>query len=123
MSKIFPNYRREDSAAHAGRLYDYLVEHFGTESVFIDIDNIDLGVDFMEAIDEKISLCRVLLVLIGKHWISSSDSAGHRLDNPNDFVRLEIIAAKERRIRIIPVLVDGAAMPHENELPDPLKFL
>src|ERR1051326_8270064 len=123
MSKIFLSYRREDSASDAGRLYDKLVSHFGSESVFIDIDRIDLGVDFVEAINEKIGLCQVLLVLIGKQWLTTTDSTGRRLDNPNDFVRLEIVAAGKRNIRIIPVLVEGATMPREELLPDDLKFL
>jgi beta-lactam-binding protein with PASTA domain len=123
MSKIFLNYRREDSAAFAGRLHDHLVEHFGPDAVFIDIDRIDLGVDFIDAINEKIGLCQVLLVLIGRQWLTSSDAAGRRLDNPNDFVRLEIAAANARNVRIIPVLVEGAAMPREEQLPQELKFL
>ena len=123
MSKIFLNYRRQDSAAFAGRLYDHFVEHFGQDSVFIDIDTISLGVDFVEAIQEKMAICEVLLVLIGKQWLTCSDTAGRRLDNPNDFVRLEIVAAKDRGIRIIPVLVDGAEMPREELLPDALRFL
>jgi beta-lactam-binding protein with PASTA domain len=123
MSKIFLNYRREDSAPDARSLYDHLVMHFGPNSVFIDIDRIDLGADFVESINEKVGLCQVLLVLIGKQWLTSSDSTGRRLDNPNDFVRLEIVAANERRVRIIPVLVEGASMPREDQLPDALRFL
>ena len=121
--KIFLNYRREDSAPFAGRLADDLGRHFGPENVFIDINRIDLGDDFVEAINEKIGACDVLVVLIGKEWLTTGDSAGRRLDNVDDLVRREILAAKERKVRIIPVLVDGAAMPGEDQLPDALKFL
>src|SRR5262245_54085191 len=123
MSKIFLNYRREDSASDAGRLFDKLVAHFGPDSVFMDVDRIALGVDFVEAINEKIRSCQVLLVLIGKDWLTVRDETGRRLDNPNDFLRLEIVAAYKRNIRIIPVLLEDVSMPREADLPGDLKFL
>ncbi|MGZ0019371.1 SUMF1/EgtB/PvdO family nonheme iron enzyme [Nitrosomonas sp. wSCUT-2] len=117
MDKIFINYRREDSAPHAGRLYDWLVRHFGTDHVFMDIDQIEPGEDFFEVINEKLRVVQAAVVLIGKHWLDSTDANGRRLDNPDDWVRLEIAAVLERNIRVIPVLVGGAAMPKSTQLP------
>lgn len=119
MSKIFINYRREDSAAHAGRLYDRLESHFGHGAIFMDIDQIEPGEDFYEVIQEKLKSVQVAVVLIGKHWLDITDAAGQRrLDNPDDFVRLEIAALLERGIRVIPVLVGGAAVPQSSQLPE-----
>jgi hypothetical protein len=124
MSKIFISYRREDSAPYAGRLFDRLTAHFGTEQVFIDIDNIGLGQDFVDAIHESIELCGVLVALIGPNWIScASKAGGRRLDETNDFVRLEVSTALERKIRVIPVIVGGATMPRAHELPPALAAL
>ena len=118
---MFLNYRREDTAPYAGRLYDRLVAHFGRDKVFIDIDQIQPGEDFVEAIHAKVEACDAAIVLIGRHWLEARDRAGRRrLDNPEDFVRIEIVAALDRKIRVIPVLVSGAQMPLENDLPEPL---
>ena len=119
MAKIFINYRREDSAPHAGRLYDWLMRHFGEDHVFMDIDQIEPGEDFFEVINEKLRVVQAAVVLIGKQWIDIKDSSGERrLDNPDDWVCLEIAALLERKIRVIPVLVGGAAMPKSTQLPE-----
>jgi hypothetical protein len=115
-ANIFINYRREDSAGHAGRLFDGLSSRFPGR-VFMDIDTIEPGIDFVESITQAVRCCEVLIVVIGREWLHLTDASGHRrLDNPNDFVRLEIAAALERNIRIIPVLVEDAAMPKPEEL-------
>jgi hypothetical protein len=119
-SNIFINYRREDSAGHAGRLFDRLSGRF-PERVFMDIDTIEPGIDFVDTIEQAVGCCEVLVVVIGREWLHLADASGHRrLDNPSDFVRLEIAAALERNIRIIPVLVEDAVMPRPEELPPDL---
>lgn len=118
---LFISYRREDTAAHAGRLYDRLSDHFGRAQVFMDIDHIEPGEDFVEAINRKVGGCDVAIVLIGPEWLSLTDAAGHRrLDDPEDFVRMEIVAALQRNIRVIPILVGGARMPRKQDLPEEL---
>jgi hypothetical protein len=94
------------------------------KQVFMDIDGIALGADFVKAIQKKVSECDVLIAVIGERWLTSEDGrGGRRLDNPEDFVRMEIATALKRDIRVIPVLVDGAVMPPSTELPDDLKPL
>ena len=122
-SKIFIAYRRHDSAGHAGRLYDRLSSHFGPDRVFLDIDIIKPGDDFIAVIEEPIVLCEVLIAIIGKQWLNSADRSGRRLDKSNDFLRLEIATALKSGIRVIPVLVQGATMPDLQDLPDDLKAL
>lgn len=124
MDGIFISYRRDDSAGYAGRLYDRLATHFGGERVFMDVEGIEPGADFVNAIEEAVSSCRVLIVMIGDEWTHGTDAAGRRrLDDPNDFVRLETSAALQRGIRVVPVLVGGAVMPRAEELPEDLKLL
>jgi hypothetical protein len=121
--KIFISYRRDDSSASAGRLYDRLIGRFPSNQIFMDVTNLDPGVDFVKVIEESVGSCDVLIAVIGRHWLISSDEEGRRLDNPEDFVRLEIATALKRGIRVIPVLVEGASMPRPGELPDDLKSL
>jgi TIR domain len=117
-SRIFMSYRREETAYPAGWLYDRLVGHFGRSQVFKDVDSIELGDDFVEVITGAVASCDVLLALIGDRWLTITDTDGRRrLDNANDFVRLEIEAALARDVRVIPVLVEGARMPNADELP------
>lgn len=119
MSKIFINYRRSDSAGYAGRLYDRLVKHFGADHLFMDIDQIEPGEDFVEVLQKKLQAVQVAVVLIGKSWLDSKDETGHRrLDNPDDWVRIEIATLLERKIRVIPVLVGGAITPKSSQLPE-----
>jgi hypothetical protein len=120
-ARLFINYRREDSAPYAGRLYDRLTAHFGAEQVFIDIDKILPGEDFVEAINRKVAACEIAIVSIGPNWLRITDANGkRRLDDKEDFVRMEIVAALERNIRVIPILLGGAQMPRKEELPDAL---
>jgi beta-lactam-binding protein with PASTA domain len=124
MGKIFIGYRREDSAGHTGRLFDRLSEHFGEDRVFMDVSGIEPGVDFVDAIDKAVGSSDAFIVVIGKQWLSATDADGRRrLDNPEDFIRLEIAAALRRNIRVIPVLVQGAAAPSSGNLPEDLKKL
>ena len=120
---IFISYRRQDSQHITGRIYDRLSTHFGKTSVFKDVDAIPLGVDFREHIQEKIGQCAVLVAVIGKSWNQTSTSGSERLSDPRDHLRIEIESALERRIPVIPVLVDGAAMPDEKDLPPSLARL
>jgi TIR domain len=121
---VFISYRRQDSDAWAGRIYDRLARQFDAKSVFLDVDNIQPGLDFEDELSKKLSLCDVLVAVIGRNWNSSvNEDNRRRLDDPNDFVRLEIEAALQRGIRLIPVLVDGATMPRREELPESLQKL
>jgi len=124
MDTIFISYRREESAGHAGRIYDRLCEKFGKNRVFMDVSAIEPGVDFVEAIDRAVGSCSALLVIIGRSWLQSTDATGRRrLDDPRDFIRLEVATALNRNIRVIPVLVQDATMPVEECLPEELKLL
>ena len=108
---MFVCYRREDSAGHAERLFDRLSAHFGADRVFMDVSTIEPGEDFVDAIQRTVAACDVQVVLIGRRWLTVTDMNGWpRLENSEDFVRLEISAALERQIRVIPVLVGGAAL-------------
>jgi hypothetical protein len=123
-SRIFISYRREDAAGHVGRLHDDLADHFGADRVFMDIDSIGYGEDFVEAVEKAVASCAVLIAVIGKLWLDTADKRGNRrLDNPQDFVRLEIATALRRGVKVIPALVQGAAMPGEDVLPGPLAKL
>jgi TIR domain len=122
--QIFISYRREESWGVAGRLFDRLCTNFGPEQVFMDIDAIALGEDFVTAIENTVAKCDVLIAVIGSDWLDSKDRRGvRRLDNPDDFVRMEIGVALKRGIRVIPVLAGGALMPWSTDLPEDLKPL
>jgi hypothetical protein len=121
---IFISYRREETASYAGRLYDRLTDRFGEGQIFMDVDSILPGVDFTQAIVQAVGSCRVLLAVIGRSWLAAADQKGRRrIDDPQDFVRLEIEAALDRNILVIPVLVDGAMMPTPGDLPDSIRKL
>jgi hypothetical protein len=120
-AKIFINYRRGDDPGFAQALFGRLEQAFPPERLFMDVDNIPPGVDFVHFLDQQVAECDVLLVVIGKHWIDARDSANaRRLDNPDDFVRLEIESALKQGKRVIPVLVHEARMPRPDELPEGL---
>ena len=110
MSKIFLSYRREDSAGIAGRIYDRLCVHFGPHAVFFDVDSVVYGVDFQEHIESVLSQCNVFLAVIGPNW-AGEINAGRRIDNPEDWIRIEIEAALRQGLPLIPVLIDDARMP------------
>lgn len=122
--KVFICYRREDTAAHAGRLYDAMVARFGERNVFMDVDMAP-GVDFVERITRVVSSCVVLLVVMGRNWATvEGDDGGPRIADPNDFVRLEVETALRRpEVTPIPVLVSGARMPEPEDLPTELRPL
>ena len=116
--RIFISYRRQDSAYPAGWLYDRLAERFGPDQIFKDVDSIELGDDFVETITNAVGSCDILLALIGQEWLDVASSDGsRRLDDPDDFVRLEIEAALQREVLLIPILVEGALMPRADQLP------
>jgi hypothetical protein len=120
-SRIFISYRRDDSPAYAGRLFDQLSARFGPSQVFMDVDTLEPGVDFIQMIEESVSSVDVLIAVIGRSWANAVDESGRRrLDAPEDFVRLEVGGALRRNIRVIPVLVGGAKMPTAAELPEDL---
>ena len=121
LAGIFICYRREDTAYPAGWLFDRLVGHFGEGQVFKDVDSIRLGDDFEAEIAAAVGSCAVLLAVIGTRWLTVADEEGRRLNDPADFVRLEIETALTRGVRVIPVLVDGARMPRTAELPASLR--
>lgn len=122
-ARVFINYRRADSAGWARQLHGALEEHFGKERVFRDVA-IEPGVDFVEHIERVMNAAEVCIVVIGAGWATAANSDGRRLDNPDDLVRREIERALERPdVEVIPVLVDGARMPSERELPSSLRAL
>lgn len=120
MAKIFICYRREDSAYPAHQIYRDLSDHFGSESVIFDVDTIPIGTDFREYLNNQVGECDILLAIIGDQWI---EILKQRLSDPKDFVRIEIQAALERDIPVVPVLVGKALMPSEENLPPELAGL
>lgn len=124
MDKVFISYRREDSEGFARSLFQSLVGRFGKDHVFMDVEAIGLGMDFVDAIDSSLADCGALLVLIGKDWVDCTDGQGRRrLEKEDDFVRTELAKAIERNVRVIPILVKGARMPKADELPEELRSL
>jgi predicted ATPase len=122
--RLFLSYRREDAAGHAGRLADHLLDRFGQGSVFMDVESIEAGINFAEAIERAINEADAVLVVIGPGWLDAASSSGsRRLDEPEDFVRREIEAALASDVRVIPVLVGGVSMPGEDRLPPTLAEL
>lgn len=121
MAHIFISYRRDDSAGHTGRLVDWLAERFRPELIFRDLESIEPGKDFVEAVTQAAAMCEVLLAIIGRMWVSCTDSKGNRrLANPEDLVRVEVATALRNAKRVIPVLVHGASMPVIADLPSDL---
>jgi hypothetical protein len=117
MAKVFLSYRRDDSGGYAGRLEDRLVRDFGSEILFMDVDNIPMGKNFVKVLRDEVAKCEVLLAVIGPHWLDARDEHGtRRLDNSNDFVRIEIATALQRNITVIPIInvfapVDDQVLP------------
>jgi hypothetical protein len=125
MPRIFVSYRRSDSITMTGRIYDRLVDAFGEQHVFKDVDDIPVGADFRAVLNREVSSADVLLVIIGKEWASTKDEQGRRrLDDANDFVRIEVEHGLSRKAMLtIPVLVHGASMPSASDLPESLQEL
>lgn len=124
MPRIFISYRRDDSGYVVRMLYDKLALVFGESSIFIDIDNIPLGVDYREHLNQAVANCDILLAVIGDAWRGLSvDGSFARIDSPGDFVRIEIEAALARGIPVVPVLVEGAKLTSPELLPAGLQAL
>src|SRR5512135_1388619 len=121
---VFLSYRRDDSHATADRIYDWLVRARDHRDVFKDVDSIPLGRNFHRTIREAVGRCDVLLAVIGPGWLAAAKAPGmRRLDDPDDFVRMEIEAALERDIPIVPLLLNNATMPAAEDLPPSLRPL
>jgi formylglycine-generating enzyme required for sulfatase activity len=122
MAKIFINYRRGDDPSAAQALFGRLEQAFGPEQLFMDVDSIEPGLDFVRVLNDQVAQCDVLISIIGRNWVDACDERGaRRLDNPDDFVRIEIETALQQDKRVIPVLVGQAQMPSADQLPDTMK--
>lgn len=123
-TKIFISYRRSDTRGHAQRIYSSLTERFGPDEVFVDIDSIPGGVDFLQHLEEVLSKTDVAIVLIGPAWRGPVEEFGRtRIDDPGDYVRLEVRTVLRSGMRVVPVLVDGVRLPRGEDLPDDLRAL
>jgi hypothetical protein len=120
---IFISYRRDDSAGFTRAIYDQLAKRFTKERIFMDVDAIEPGLPFDEVINQAVGRCEILLAMIGKRWMEQQPGVGPRINDEKDFVRLEVGAALARNVRVIPVLLDGAGMPTEESLPEPIRAL
>jgi DNA polymerase len=124
MSRIFINYRRQDTEGYVGRLYDHLLRHFKRDDIFMDVDSIKPGQDFVAALENAVAGCDVFIAMIGPGWVSASDDNGNRrIEQWNDFVRIEIASALAHNKTVIPVLVGRAKMPAPVDLPDDIVAL
>jgi hypothetical protein len=117
------SYRREDSGYIADRICERLVRDLGRENVFKDVDSIPLGVDFATQINQELKRCTALFAIIGPRWLAAAKNGFRRLDDPNDFVRIEVASALRREVRVVPVLVEGAVIPSVEDLPMDLRPL
>lgn len=121
MARVFICYRRNETKWVAGRIFDRLAEAIGRDNIFLDVSSIEPGEDFVSRITDVVGSCDVLIAVIGPAWLTAVDRRGlRRIDDARDLVRIELAAALHRKIRVIPVLVDGAVMPEEHQLPEPL---
>ncbi len=120
MPKILISYRRSDTAGVAGRIFDRLVARYGHESIFMDVDHIPFGIDFRDHIRDSLLAGDVLLAIVGGRWLGPRTGERTRMHDPNDPVRVEIETALGQGLPLIPVLVDGAAMPTPDDLPEAL---
>ena len=117
-ARIFISYRRDDAAGEAGRLADHLQKRFGADRIFLDIETIEPGTDFVQVLQRSFDETAAVLVVIGRQWLGIRDAAGaRRLDDPADFVRREVEAALGRGVPVVPVLVQGAPLPRAEDLP------
>ncbi|MDZ8264377.1 effector-associated domain EAD1-containing protein [Nostoc sp. ChiQUE01b] len=123
-NSIFISYRVSDTGDVTGRIYDYLVLYFEKDHVFKDVQKIQMGLDYRKEINNALSSCRAMLVVIGLNWLTVTDDAGNRrLEQSEDWVRFEIETALSKNIPVIPLLVKGANLPTESELPRSIKEL
>jgi hypothetical protein len=124
MASIFISYRRIGALVHARALFERLRNEFGPGEVFIDLEGIEYGVDFVDILNKQLNGCQVMMAIIDPHWATAADKQGRRrIDREYDYVRTEIVAALARGIRTVPVLIDGAEMPDPADLPEPLRPL
>src|SRR5262245_51704291 len=123
MSKVFISYRREDAAGYAQAIYGRLERHLRRDQIFMDVDTIEPGVDFVTRIERAVSESDVVIALIGQRWMGDLENGPPRIQDPHDFVHLEIATALLQSITVIPVLVDNANMPSPDKLPPPLQPL
>jgi hypothetical protein len=115
---VFISYRRIDAQHAAGRIADPAMDQLGADQVFIDVESIGPRVDFAEAVSTALDRCEVVLVVIGRDWVTVTDEAGgQRLAADKDLVRIEVETALKRKIKVIPVLVDEAEVPRASQLP------
>jgi hypothetical protein len=122
--RIFISYRRDDSAGQTGRLRDILIEELGDDCLFLDVDNIPLGANFVEELKREVASCAMLFVIIGSQWLSLPDRTGRRrIDNPDDYVRVEVATALQKNIPVVPILLDGTEIPAAEALPVGIKEL
>jgi hypothetical protein len=119
--KVFISYRRDDAAGFSHAIHDRLVEHLSKDRVFMDVLGIEPGADFVRRLETAVGQCDVLLALMGRRWAGADGKA--RIDDPNDWVRVEVATALRRGVRVIPVLLDGAPMPDVDSLPQDLRPL
>ncbi len=121
---VFISYRRVDSGYVTDRILEYLKNCLPGVTVFRDLDSIPLGKDFQSCIEQALATCRVVLVVIGPHWLESRGPSGaRRIDDPDDFVRSEILFALKSSATVIPLLVEGAVMPAQAEIPENIRRL
>src|SRR5262245_8561621 len=122
--KIFISYRRGDDPGNTGRLFDHLQQSFESEQLFMDVDSIAPGLDFVRVLEEQVGQCDVLLAMIGPRWLAAVDQQGsRRIDDPNDFVRIETESALKQDKRVIPVLVGETPIPRLQDLPEAIRPL
>ena len=123
LQKIFISYRRQDTAANALSIGQYLEHEFCRKNVFIDVD-MKAGSNFPAVLEQRLAECKVMLVLIEQNWLEAKDEQGkRRLDDPDDWVRLEVAHALKRNITVIPVRINGADLPSKSALPDEIRGL
>jgi hypothetical protein len=122
---VFLSYRRIDSSAYTGRLYDYLVDHFYQDQIFIDVERIPGGDEFSVVLNHALDGSAAVIVVIGPRWLNADDGkGGRRLDSPDDWVRMEVSSSLKRSdVKVFPVLVGGATLPKADDLPDDMKAL
>jgi formylglycine-generating enzyme required for sulfatase activity len=124
MARIFISYRRDVSAVYARLIAERMRMAFGRRDVFLDTGNLEYGADFVEQLEEQLRQCRVMLVLMHPSWPEVADAKGRRrLDSPADYVRVEVETALKNQIRVVPVLLDGAALPEAEALPETMRSI
>src|SRR5258708_1492720 len=120
---IFISYRRNDEPGYTGRLFERLKQVYGADRLFLDVEGIEPGADAFEVVIRRIAESKALLVIIGSRWLEIDRRGVRRIDNANDYVRVELDEALKKQMLIIPILIQNAKMPTEEELPKTLRRL